>query len=464
MSTLDAGGKELRRRAEERLARDPQSVPRNEAEIQRQLHELQVHQIELEMQNEALRQMADSNGHLEEMVGERTSELAAARDFAEAANRAKSSFLANMSHELRTPMSAIIGMTELSMRSTTDPKLLNQLSKVKRASMYLLDVINDILDISKIDANRLELENMRFRLGNVLEDISSMIADRVSERGLVFHLEIAPDLAWQPLQGDPMRLSQILLNLIGNALKFTAQGTITVRALLAENNPDDVVLRFEVEDTGIGISPENQKRVFSAFEQADTSTTRKYGGTGLGLAISKQLVQLMGGEIGVNSTMGEGSIFWVTARFLKDHCDVDAGQDQQFNLAEAELRTRYSHCRILLAEDEPINQEVSQGLLEEVGLKVDLAVDGLHALEMAKAKTYDLILMDMQMPQMNGIDATRAIRALPEYANIPILAMTANAFGEDRKHCLEAGMSDHIGKPVDPDLLFETLLKWLSQR
>lgn len=464
MSTLDAGGEDLRRRAEEKLAREPRSFPRNEAEIQRLLHELQVHQIELEMQNESLRQMADSNDHLEEIVGKRTSELAAARDFAEAANRAKSGFLANMSHELRTPMSAIIGMTELSLRSTTDPKLLNQLAKVKRASMYLLGVINDILDISKIDAERLELEIMRFRLGNVLEDVSSMIADRVSERGLEFHLEIAPDLVRQPLQGDPMRLSQILLNLIGNALKFTAQGTITVRVLLVENNPDDVVLRFEVEDTGIGISPENQRRVFGAFEQADTSTTRKYGGTGLGLAISKQLVQLMGGEIGVNSTMGEGSTFWVTARFLKDCGDVDAGQEQQFNLAETELRTRYSHCRILLAEDEPINQEVSQHLLEEAGLKVDLAVDGLHALEMAKTKTYDLILMDMQMPHMNGIDATRAIRALPEYANIPILAMTANAFGEDRKNCLEAGMSDHIGKPVDPDLLFETLLKWLSQR
>lgn len=463
MSTLDSGKEELRRRAEEKLAQESRCAPRNEAETQRMLHELQVHQIELEMQNEALRQMADSNDRLEEMVRERTSELAAARDFAEAANRAKSRFLANMSHELRTPMSAIIGMAQLAARTTTEPKVQDQLSKIKVASKHLLCVINDILDITKIEAERLELETTSFQLGKVLEEVSGMMAERASDTGLTLHIETPSELALLSLQGDPLRLSQILLNLIGNALKFTIQGAVTVRVSVAEDNHDEVLLRFEVEDNGIGISSEDQKRMFLAFEQADASTTRKFGGTGLGLAISKRLVQLMKGEIGVTSVAGQGCTFWFTARFLKDIGNGTSQNEQQINQAEEFLRNRYGDCRILLAEDEPINQEVSKSLLEEAGLKVDLAADGLHALELAKAGSYDLILMDVQMPRMNGTDATRAIRRLPGYAKTPILAMTANAFAEDRNRCLAAGMSDHLAKPVDADLLFNTLLKWLSR-
>jgi CheY-like chemotaxis protein/anti-sigma regulatory factor (Ser/Thr protein kinase) len=261
--------------------------------------------------------------------------------------------------------------------------------------------------------------------------------------------------------GDPVRLAQILINLTGNALKFTDAGAITLRCRRVADNPEDVLLRWEVADTGIGIEPEAQKRLFSAFEQADNSMTRKYGGTGLGLAISKRLVQLMGGEIGVESTPGQGSTFWFTVQLGKASDAVLPAPTFPGKTANERLFDTYTGTRILLAEDEPVNQEVSRGLLEDVGLMVDLAEDGLQALDLAKQNTYALILMDMQMPHMNGVEATMAIRALPAYAHTPILAMTANAFDEDRQRCFDAGMNDHISKPVDPDRLYETLLGWL---
>jgi CheY-like chemotaxis protein len=235
-----------------------------------------------------------------------------------------------------------------------------------------------------------------------------------------------------------------------------------VRARRLEDNPNDVLMRFEVQDTGIGISAEDQKKLFTAFEQADGSMTRKYGGTGLGLAISKRLAQLMGGAVGVESAAGHGSTFWFTVRLEKTTDAALPAPTFAPHTAEAQLKTQFAGTRVLLAEDEPINQEVSRGLLEDVGLAVDLAEDGAEALAMAQLSLYSLILMDMQMPNLNGVDATKAIRALPGYATTPILAMTANAFDEDRQVCIDAGMDDHIGKPVDPSKLFETLLKWLS--
>ncbi|MDP3638905.1 MAG: response regulator, partial [Azonexus sp.] len=401
--------------------------------------------------------------HLEELVTERTTALSIAKEAAEAANRAKSTFLANMSHELRTPMNAIMGMTSMALRRAEDPTIRDQLGKIDKATQHLLAVINDVLDISKIEAERLTLEQSNFMLGEILEDLTSMIGHKATEKGLQLRIELAPTLTHLALRGDPLRLGQILLNLTGNALKFTEAGSITLRVRPIEESPLEVLLRFEVEDTGIGISAEDQKRLFTAFEQADGSMTRKYGGTGLGLAISKRLAILMGGDVGADSEPGVGSIFWLAVRFGKSAEVVPPAHIFTGDSAETQLKTQFAGARILLAEDEPINQEVSRGLLEDVNLQVDLAENGAEALALAQKNTYDLILMDMQMPKLNGIDATRAIRKLPGYAETPILAMTANAFVEDRRRCIEAGMNDHIGKPVDPKKLFEVLLKWLAR-
>ncbi|UCV12190.1 ABC transporter substrate-binding protein [Dechloromonas denitrificans] len=410
--------------------------------------------------NEA--ELARHRDHLEAMVRERTVALSIAKEAAEAASRAKSTFLANMSHELRTPMNAIMGMTDLALRRASDAKQSDQLNKVAQASQHLLAVINDILDISKIEAEQLSLDNIDFSLDSVMSNLRGLVAPLFSRKGLEFLIDLPDELNHLPLKGDPLRLGQILLNLSSNAIKFTDQGSIVVRAHVAYSDDEGVLVHFSVKDTGIGISLEDQQRLFMAFEQADSSTTRHYGGTGLGLAISKRLAQMMGGTIGVESKPGAGSLFWFSARFAK--VDRLSGQMPAAPAMPAEmvLRTRYAGKRVLLAEDEPINQEVSRGLLEEAGLQVDLAENGMIAVALAEQTPYALILMDMQMPELNGLDATKAIRSQPGHAKTPIIAMTANAFGEDRQRCLMAGMNDHIGKPVDPDLLFATLLRWLQ--
>ncbi len=403
--------------------------------------------------------------HLEELVQERTEALTEAKLAAEASSRAKSAFLANMSHELRTPMNGVLGMLDLAKRRMVDAKGLDQLDKAKQSAQRLLGVLNDILDISKIEAGRMVFESVPLEISAVVEGVTSTLVHKATEKGLRLTTDLAEDLRRQPLKGDPLRLGQILFNLIGNAIKFTQQGTVTLHARSVGETPEAVQVRFEVSDTGIGIDSEAQARLFQSFEQADNSTTRKYGGTGLGLAISKRLVKFMDGQIGMESRPGLGSTFWFVVPLKKraPSASVTPTPIDVANTVEERLQTEFVGTLILLAEDEPISQEVSRCLLEDVGLVVDVAEDGKQALALARRNTYALILMDMQMPRMNGLEATQAIRADSLNTTTPILAMTANAYDEDRDTCLAAGMNEHISKPVDPEKLYETLLALLDR-
>jgi PAS domain S-box-containing protein len=538
--------------------------------------------------------------NLEELVAKRTEELAAAKEAAEAATQAKSTFLANMSHEIRTPMNAIVGLTHLMRRANRDPEDQRKLLKITEAGHHLLSIINDILDISKIESGKIILEETNFQIDDLLIDkVFNLISEKSQEKGLEVIFDIDPVLS-QPLRGDPLRFAQLVLNYASNALKFTETGYIVLRARVLEETPTSVFIRFEVQDTGVGLTPEQCTTLFESFQQADSSTSRRYGGTGLGLVINRHLAKLMNGEVGVTSTPGVGSTFWFTAHLGKDlnpparkangrlsgrrvlvaddlseardvltsmlehlgmrvatavdgedalaavvaadhnndpfdillidwHMPHINGMDvarripgldlsrpprflmvtafdepnlreeartvgfdavlakpvtqstlldslrqlmegvvreenvaAQDLVAERALRNEHGGRRILLAEDNLVNREVALELLHDVGLDVDVAENGLVAVKMAAAKTYDLILMDMQMPEMDGLDATAAIRKLPGYATVPIIAMTANAFGEDRAACIAAGMNDHIAKPAAPETLFVTLLHWLS--
>ncbi|MCX8087008.1 MAG: response regulator, partial [Rhodocyclaceae bacterium] len=396
-------------------------------------------------------------GELEALVASRTADLASALEAAEAASRAKSTFLANMSHEIRTPLNAMIGLTHLLRKRISDPQQREWLDKIETAGEHLLALINDVLDMAKIEAGKFGLAEEPFALDALLDEVRALATSGALQKGIALEFD-APHMDYA-LCGDRLRLRQALLNYLGNACKFIERGRVRLRVRCEAENAREVRLRFEVEDTGPGIAPEVLARLFSPFEQGDASSTRLHGGTGLGLALVKHFARLMGGEAGASSTPGVGSTFWFTASLKRA-----AAPPRSINGVPPLARlAQHAGKRVLLAEDEPINREVISELLAESGLLVDVAENGAEAVERHQHRRYDLILMGVQMPVMDGLEATRQIRASPK-GGLPIIALTANAFVEDRQRCFAAGMSDFLPKPVDPDRLYETLANWLDKR
>ncbi len=413
----------------------------------------------------ALEEELENRNRELELEIQKLKEAEEARSHAEAASLIKDAFLANMSHELRTPMNAVIGLSYLCLQTELSGKQRDYLQKINTAAKSLLGILNDILDVSKIEAGKMEMDRIPFELAEVMSNLATIVGVRSQEKKLVFRVETAPNVP-SSLIGDPLRLGQVLINLAGNAVKFTEKGEVLVRAELEKQSDNQVTLRFTVKDSGIGMTQKEINSLFRPFTQADSSITRKFGGTGLGLTISKRLVEMMGGEIRVKSAPGAGSQFTFTASFQKDGMVAwDSLSTGGFRIAGPQFRqvllAQFRGARMLLVEDDEINRQVAQEMLEGYGMDVTLAGNGMEALARLKEERFDGVLMDMQMPVMDGVTTTREIRKDPRYAEMPIIALTANVMVSEQNKILAAGMNDHIGKPIDPDRLVATLAKWV---
>ena len=397
------------------------------------------------------------------VAAERARGLALDKDAADAANRAKSEFLANMSHEIRTPMNSVIGMAHLALRSGLDLRQRDYVEKILIAGQHLLGIIDNILDFSKIEATQMHLDVTDFKLQQIAGKLNALLSGRALAKGIDFGITIEPDLELA-LRGDPLRLGQVLINLVNNAIKFSEYGEVQVRMSLRERQASGLLLvRFEVSDTGIGLTEDQISKLFQVFQQADNSTTRKYGGTGLGLAISKQLVSLMGGDIGVSSTPGAGSLFWFTA-CLAEGVESALTLPLPGNATAFDSGGLLQGVRLLVAEDNVFNQQVASEILSDCGALVRTANNGREALELIQHEAFDLVLMDLQMPEVDGLEATRQIRRHTHLNGMPVVAMTANASEEDRQRCREVGMDDFLSKPFQPSHLYEKITSLLGRR
>ncbi len=409
--------------------------------------------------DETLTELTTINSALEQKVNERTREASEARDAALNASQAKSEFLATMSHEIRTPMNAIIGFAELLLNESMDERQHRFVQRIDTSGKALLQIINDILDYSKIEAGKLQIELIHFNFFELMDQMQHLFSQQVESKGVDLLFDIDSDIPIS-VEGDPLRIGQIVTNLISNALKFTDSGTIKVTAKIQKSFDGRVVVEVCCSDTGIGIPDGAQKKLFSSFTQADSSTTRKFGGTGLGLSICKSLTEMMGGGIWLMSRVGMGSSFFFTIDLkVLDAKEKAAGEAALHSLDDVS----FPESRILLVEDNEINQELVKEMLKEVDVIPDVAFNGLEAVEKVKLKKYDLVFMDIQMPLMDGLQSTKRIRE--EFSNdeLTIIAMTANASPEDRENCISVGMNDFLSKPINHRLLIETMQRWLMK-